>query len=121
MFGGAVFVTLLASPHSLIYEWALLGITAILWWPQTRYNPERWFILYVFVWVVMFVSTEFSKWQLMILSAAVQVSVPVLGWALWQAVLLLNRPSDEIHNHTAHIKNEESLIVLGPADPGSPP
>jgi len=89
VFGGAVFLTLLASPHALIYEWALLAVAGVLWWPAARRDPDRWLLVYAVVWVTMFVSTHFTELQLKLFPAAVQVSVPVLGWAFWRSVRLL--------------------------------
>lgn len=61
MFGAVAFVTLWGSPHALIYEWSVLGVTGILWWPRLAHVPAARFLLYGAGWVTMFVSTHLAE------------------------------------------------------------
>lgn len=79
MMGAVAFVTLLGSPHALIYEWAVLGVTAVLWWPKLAGDPSARFVLYGTAWLALFVSTHFAELQFNWTGRAVQVSVPILA------------------------------------------
>ncbi|MGL4423537.1 MAG: hypothetical protein ACRCZF_22970, partial [Gemmataceae bacterium] len=85
-FGAVVFVTLLASPHALIYEWALLAVTGILWRAEFSLQPDRAFFRYALVWVVMFISTNLSELQEEYLPVTIQLSVLVLLGVYFQTV-----------------------------------
>lgn len=63
LFGGAVYFTLLASPHALVYEWSLILIPAVLWWREYPENRDRWLILYAVPWLVLLVGTQAAKYQ----------------------------------------------------------
>lgn len=78
MYGAVIFMTLLATPHALIYEWAILGITGILWWPIARNRLDIWLLRYVAIWVVLFISTDVAKLMATHLTVSIQWSVPVL-------------------------------------------
>lgn len=124
VFGGVVFLTLLASPHALIYEWALLAITGVLWWPETRRAPDRWFVVYVVVWVTMFLATHFSELQAAVSPVVVQVSVPVLGWAFWQSVRLFRAAAPApagLAAAPAVVGKEGAAAPAGPGEPGPAP
>ena len=90
MFAAAVFLTLWASPHTMIYEWTLAVIPAVLLWDRVKENRDDWLIIYSIAWVVLFVSTPIAKglfeWTKDESGAgwALQISVPVLGvLGLW--------------------------------------
>lgn len=97
MFGGAVAITLLAAPHALIYEWALLGLTGILWRKEWPTDPDRWLQIYAAVMTVLWVSTQFGEFQEMVSPVVVQLSMPVTAWAWFRAVGLLSRPARTLH------------------------
>lgn len=79
MFGAAVFVTLWGSPHALIYEWSVLGVTAVLWWDKLRHDPHARFLLFGTAWLVLFLSTHFAELQFNATGHAVQISIPILA------------------------------------------
>ncbi len=79
MVGAVVFVTLWGSPHALIYEWAVLGVTAVLWWKPMAGDPAARFVLYGTAWLAMFVSTHFAELQVNTTGQAVQVSIPIMA------------------------------------------
>ena len=86
MFGAAIFLTLWASPHTMIYEWSLAIIPAVLIWDRVPEKRPEWLLIFSVAWLALFVSTPIAKilfdwtkdpqghhgW-------AIQISVPVLG------------------------------------------
>jgi alpha-1,2-mannosyltransferase len=91
MFGAVALLTLWASPHAMIYEWGLLGVTAILWWPKLAAWPDRRLILYATTWLVFLLSTHASQFQLRGLGVALQLSVPVVAVVAIVASRMLRR------------------------------
>jgi hypothetical protein len=87
MFPAAIFLSLYASPHTLIYEWALVFAAGLVLW--TRYPPGRdvWLCLFAISWIVLAASTPVSLLQekFLGLPAVVQFSVPVMGAVGWLA------------------------------------
>ncbi len=79
MFGAVAFVTLWGSPHALIYEWSVLGVTAVLWWKKLEGDPPARFILFGTAWLALFLSTHFAELQVNNTGRAVQVSIPLLA------------------------------------------
>ena len=78
-FAAAVFVTLWASPHTMVYEWALAVIPAVLLWERVPQKRDAWVVLFGVVWAVMFVATPLSEYPFRHWGFAVQISVPVLA------------------------------------------
>ncbi|HET6575768.1 MAG TPA: glycosyltransferase 87 family protein, partial [Fimbriiglobus sp.] len=97
VFGAAVLLTLWASPHTMIYEWSLAVIPAVLWWTYLPRHRDAWLVLFAVGWVALFVGTDWGRVQDWFLRTKlgmespviVQVSVPLLGWAGWRAARLL--------------------------------
>jgi alpha-1,2-mannosyltransferase len=85
MFPVAVFLSLWASPHALIYEWTLLIAAATVLWEQYSERRDCWVCMFAMAWVVLTVSTTFTVVQTLYLklACALQVSVPILGLAGW--------------------------------------
>lgn len=110
MFAAAVFLTLWVSPHTMVYEWALAILPAILLWQYEPRHREAWLVLFALGWVALFVSTDCCQVQLWIERrwfggevAVVQLSVPVLGWVGWRAARLLTQPDNsELPKHPDH-------------------
>jgi alpha-1,2-mannosyltransferase len=100
MFPIAVFLSLWASPHALIYEWALLVAAGIVLWERFPDSRAVWLCLNAIVWVVLAVSTPLSLVQekFLRLPMAVQISVPMLGWVGWRTAReLMKARSIEAH------------------------
>jgi hypothetical protein len=86
MFPVAVFLSLWASPHALIYEWALLLAAGVVLWEQLPEQRNAWLCLFALAWVALAVSTILAKVQIDLDSPVVlQVSIPVLGVVGWLA------------------------------------
>ncbi len=77
-FALAILVTLLITPHAMIYDWALLLIPACLLWRTSPELRTEWTALYAVIWLVAFVGGPLSYAQLQFLGHALQISVPLL-------------------------------------------
>jgi alpha-1,2-mannosyltransferase len=91
MFGAVAFVTLWGSPHALIYEWSVLGITAVLWWRALEADVSARFVLFGTAWLAFFLSTHFAELQVNNTGHAVQISVPILAAVAVYALKFLPR------------------------------
>ena len=85
MFPVAVFLSLWASPHSLIYEWTLLVAAAVVLWERLPAHRDAWLCLFALAMLALAVSTPLALFQIKHLPLAVQLSVPVLGVVGWLA------------------------------------
>jgi hypothetical protein len=81
MFPVAVFLTLWVSPHSLIYEWAILIPAAVVLWERFPEKRNLWLMVFVAAWVVLAASTPLAKVQIDYLKppGVLQIAVPVMG------------------------------------------
>jgi len=86
MFPVALFLSLFASPHALIYEWALLIAAGIVLWDRFPERRDVWLCLFAIVWVVLAASTPLALVQekFLKLPGVVQISVPVMGFVGWR-------------------------------------
>jgi alpha-1,2-mannosyltransferase len=91
LFAAAVFVTLWASPHTMIYDWSLVLIPALLLWERRPQQRDYWLPLFAAGWAVLFVSTQLAKWMFEKMGAALQLSVPVLAILAVLAARVLRR------------------------------
>lgn len=101
MFAAAVFLTLWVSPHTMVYEWSLAILPAILLWTHEPRHRDAWIVLIAVGWTALFISTDFcqiQRWAELrwwgTESRLVQVSVPVLGWVGWRAARVLVPPGN---------------------------
>ncbi len=78
-FAESVGVTLLVTPYAFIYDWAILLLPAILLWQK---QIQGWREIFALVWLATFWSRFLTLVQLSVVPFAVQVSVPVLAFAL---------------------------------------
>ncbi len=86
MFPVAVYLSLWASPHALVYEWALLIAAAVVLWERSPASRDVWLCLFALTWVALAVSTPLARMQQMSgLPVVLQVGVPVLGLIGWLA------------------------------------
>jgi len=85
MFPAAVFLSLWASPHTLIYEWALLIAACVVLWENFPERRDAWLCLFVPTWIALTISTTFALVQIryLHLPVVVQVSVPIMGVVGW--------------------------------------
>ncbi len=83
LFAGAICLTLWVTPYANIYDWTILLIPAVLFWEKRPACRGLWKVLFALMWVATFLSGPLTRAQLKILPFAVQVSIPVLLFALY--------------------------------------
>ena len=92
MFPAALYLSLWASPHALVYEWALLVAAAVVVWERFPNSRDAWVCLFALSWLGLAVCTPLAriqqtqKWPVVL-----QVGVPVLGVVGWLATRELAR------------------------------
>jgi hypothetical protein len=93
MFPVAIFLSLWVSPHTLIYEWALLIPAAVVLWERFPTRRDAWLVLFLPAWLALTVSTTFSLVQMKYtgLPVTFQVSIPVQGIVGWLVMRELAR------------------------------
>src|SRR5262245_30895851 len=97
MFPVAVFLSLWASPHALIYEWTLAFAAAVVLWERFPASRDVWLSLFALSWLVLTISTTLAFVQIRQgFPVVVQLSVPVLGVVGWLCAKELAR-SREAH------------------------
>ena len=85
LFAGAICLTLWVTPHAMIYDWTILLIPAVLFWEKRPDCRGLWKVLFALIWAATFLSGPLTLGQLKVLPFAVQVSIPVLMFALYNA------------------------------------
>jgi alpha-1,2-mannosyltransferase len=85
MFPVAVYLSLWASPHTLIYEWALLIAAGVVLWKRYPNHRDAWLCLFLLAWAGLTISTTFAYVQIRFLDwpCVVQISIPILGVVGW--------------------------------------
>jgi hypothetical protein len=92
MFPAAVYLSLWASPHALVYEWALAVAAAVVLWERFPESRDAWLCIFALAWLALAVSVPLAHAQIRAgWPVAVQVGVPVLGLAGWLAAKELAR------------------------------
>jgi hypothetical protein len=92
MFPAAVYLSLWASPHALVYEWALAVAAAVVLWEKFPASRDAWLCIFALAWLALAVSVPLAHGQIRAgWPVAVQVGVPVLGLAGWLAARELAR------------------------------
>lgn len=82
IYAGAICLTVLITPHAMIYDWVLLLIPAVLLW---EYKPELRQLLvasFVLIWIVTIISGQLTNLQLGWFSRAIQITVLVYIYLL---------------------------------------
>jgi alpha-1,2-mannosyltransferase len=91
LFAAAVFVTLWASPHTMVYDWSLVLIPVVVLWERRPQQRDQWLPLFAAGWAVLFISTQLAQWMFKSTGAALQLSVPVLAILAILAARVLGR------------------------------
>ncbi|MFO0806177.1 MAG: glycosyltransferase family 87 protein [Gemmataceae bacterium] len=96
MFPVAVFLSLWVSPHTLIYEWAILIPAAAVLWERFPEKRDAWLVLFAAAWIVLAASTPLAKIQIDFLKppGVLQIAVPamgVIGWLVMRSLTPLPR------------------------------
>jgi hypothetical protein len=99
MFPVAVFLSLWASPHALIYEWSLLIAACVVLWKNDPQQRDAWLCLFTLIWLSLAISTTICYVQFAHLHffRKLQLSIPILALVggLGQRQLLSARSMDE--------------------------
>ena len=82
LFAGAICLTIWITPHAMIYDWSILLIPAILFWQARPELQNIWKPLFTLVWIATFLSGVLTYAQMMIIPFAIQISIPLLLFAL---------------------------------------
>jgi len=85
LFAGAICLTLWITPHAMIYDWTILLIPAVLFWEKRPDCRGLWKVLFALIWAATFLSGPLTLAQSKFLPFAIQVSIPVLMFALYHA------------------------------------
>ncbi len=78
LFATAVCLTIWLNPHTLIYDWSILLLPALILWKEFPQLKPTWKALFFLIWIATFLSGPLTYMQLKILPVAIQVSIPVL-------------------------------------------
>jgi hypothetical protein len=102
-FAAAVILTLWATPHAMIYDWAIILLPAAILW-QSR--PADWMGVFALVWLSTFISGPLTMAQLKLLPFAVQISVPLLVVALVWSYKILVSPEQKGDNSQLAVSHD---------------
>ena len=123
MFPLAVFLSLWASPHALIYEWAIMVAAAVVLWERFPDRRDAWLTLFTVVWLVLNTSTTVAKFQIdRKWPVVLQYSVPVLGAVGWLVARELVRAAGQRvdsggHALTTADEPDSRRLAGGPGSP----
>jgi alpha-1,2-mannosyltransferase len=93
LFASAICLTIWITPHAMIYDWCILLIPAILIWQSFSGLQIIWRPLFVLLWIATFLSGPLTVLQLKVLPIAIQISIPILFFALFEFIKYLRIPS----------------------------
>ncbi len=86
-FAGAILLTLLVTPHALVYDWVVLLIPAVLLWNERVADRAFLTRAYAAIWIVIWFAGPLTSAQLYFSDRAFQASIPVLlivVYRLWR-------------------------------------
>lgn len=107
MFPVAVFLSLWASPHALVYEWALLVAAAVVLWERFPDARDVWTALFALAWLALAITVPFTKVQITEKwPVVIQIGVPLLGWTGWLAARELTRSPG------AQVRSSDDQLVM---------
>jgi hypothetical protein len=90
IFAGAIVLTLLVTPHALVYDWTILLIPAILLWMERPADRAFLTQAYAAIWIVIWFAGPMTSAQLYFSDHAFQASIPVFGvvvYKLWRRMM----------------------------------
>lgn len=84
MFPIAVYLSLWASPHALVYEWALVVAAAVVLWEKFQASRNAWLCIFAIAWIALAISVTLSSMQIRAdWPVVLQIGVPLLGCCGW--------------------------------------
>lgn len=76
-FAGAIVLTLLVTPHALVYDWIILLIPAVLLWNERTADRAFLIRVYAAIWIAIWFAGPLTSAQLFFMDHALQASIPV--------------------------------------------
>jgi hypothetical protein len=97
IFSAAICLTMLITPHAMIYDWSLLLIPAILLWRNSEHSKPLLKFIFAIMWIGAFISGPLSYLQLQYLQVAFQMSIPLFIFSShYLYKYYLNQPSKQV-------------------------
>jgi hypothetical protein len=97
VYAGAICLTILVTPHALIYDWAILLIPAVLLWKHEPGLRHFWKPIFALMWVASIASGSVSLIAYKATSHAFQISVPVFLYVLFCCyTIIVKSPSVDL-------------------------
>ena len=97
LFAGAICLTVLITPHDMIYDWSILLIPAAIFWQELANQKPLWKVLFSSIWLVTFLSGPLTYLQLKALPIAFQISIPVYCFVLFTIYQsLVRKPANHV-------------------------
>jgi len=93
LYAFAIGLTLLITPHAMIYDWSLLLIPALLLWAYQPAHRPHWQASFAVIWLVSLISGVLAYLQLKVLPIAIQISLPIFLFILVDSYLTLVKGS----------------------------
>jgi alpha-1,2-mannosyltransferase len=90
LYAAAICLTILITPHAMIYDWSLLLIPAILFWDHIYISKPLLTAIFTLMWIGAFISGPFAFLQRNYLNLAIQISVPIFffsSYSLYKYIL----------------------------------
>lgn len=91
-FAAAVVLTMLVTPHGLVYDWVLFLIPAILLWERDLLDRGWLTKAYVVVWFTIWFAGPITRFELLFSDHVIQLSMPILAATvvvLWRKLMSL--------------------------------
>jgi membrane-bound ClpP family serine protease len=96
IYAGAICLTVLVTPHAMIYDWVILLIPAVLLWDNNPEFQKPLKGIIALLWVVTIISGSLTYFQFKWTSHAVQISVPIYIFILVTMYYLIGRGIHDI-------------------------
>ncbi len=102
LYAGAIGLTILITPHAMIYDWVLLLIPAVLIWENKPKLHKELVTIFALIWIVAIISGSLTYFQYVWISHAIQISVPVFLFTLTFLYFLLMKESHPTKRYYIH-------------------
>jgi hypothetical protein len=102
LYAGAICLTILITPHAMIYDWVLLLIPAVLIWENKPELQKELVAIFALIWIVAIISGSLTYFQYVWISHAIQISVPALLFTLTFLYFLLMKESHPTNRNYIH-------------------
>ncbi len=83
IFAATVCLTILITPHAMIYDWSLLLIPAIILWDHNDISKPLLRTIFAMMWIGAFISGPLAYIQYKYLDFVIQISIPIFIFSLY--------------------------------------